>query len=69
MDSRDNVVPRYINHMRNKELVLRRIQTIQGRLRQLEFTISRENLEDRANLVKEIAELLNDLQSIVEREN
>ena len=69
MESRDNVVPRYINYMKNKELVLRRIQTIQGRLKQLEFTISRGNIEERVNLVNELTELLNDLQSIVEREN
>ena len=69
MESRDNVVPRYINYMKNKESVLRRIQTIQGRLKQLEFTISRGNIEERVNLVNELTELLNDLQSIVEREN
>jgi hypothetical protein len=55
--------------MKNKELILRRIQTLQGRLRQLDFVISRGNLEERANLLKEIFELINDLQSIVEREN
>ena len=55
--------------MRNKELVLRRIQTIQGRLKQLEFIINRGSSEERANALKELSELMNDLQSIVEREN
>lgn len=55
--------------MRNKELALRRIQTIQGRLKQLEFIINRGNSEERSNAIKEISELLNDLQSIIEREN
>lgn len=59
----------YINQMRNKELALRRLQTIQGRLKQLEFVINRGSSEERNNAVKELNELLNDLQSIIEREN
>lgn len=59
----------YINQMRNKELALRRIQTIQGRLKQLEFVINRGSSEERSDLVKELNELLNDLQGIIEREN
>ena len=59
----------YINQKRNKELVLRRIQTIQGRLKQLEFIINRGSSEERANALKELSELMNDLQSIIEREN
>ena len=59
----------YINQMRNKELALRRIQTIQGRLKQLEFVINRGSSEERSDLVKELNELLNDLQDIIEREN
>ena len=55
--------------MRNKQLVLRRIQTLQGRLKQLDFVINRGTSEERSILLKEINELLNDLQSIVEREN
>lgn len=55
--------------MRNKELALRRIQTIQGRLKQLEFIINRGGSEDRVNAIKELNELLGDLQSIIEREN
>jgi hypothetical protein len=59
----------YINQMRNKELALRRLQTIQGRLKQLEFVINRGSSEERTNALKELNELLNDLQSIIEREN
>ena len=55
--------------MKNKELVLRRIQTLQGRLRQLDFIISRGTPEERVNLLNEIFGLMNDIQSIVEREN
>ena len=59
----------YINQMRNKELALRRLETIQGRLKQLEFIINRGSSEERTNALKELNELLNDLQSIIEREN
>jgi hypothetical protein len=55
--------------MRNKELVLRRIQTIQGRLKQLEFIINRGSSEERVNSLRELNELITDLQSIIEREN
>lgn len=55
--------------MRNKELALRRIQTIQGRLKQLEFIINRGSSEERVNAIRELNELLSDLQSIIEREN
>jgi hypothetical protein len=55
--------------MRNKELALRRLETIQGRLKQLEFVINRGSSEERTNALKELNELLNDLQSIIEREN
>jgi hypothetical protein len=55
--------------MRNKELALRRIQTIQGRLKQLDFIVNRGSSEERVNALRELNELINDLQSIVEREN
>lgn len=55
--------------MRNKEMVLRRIQTLHGRLKQLEFVINRGSSEERVIIIKELHELLSDLQSIVEREN
>ena len=59
----------YINQMRNKELALRRIQTIQGSIKKLEFIINRGSSEERINALKDLNELLNDLQSIIEREN
>ena len=59
----------YINQMRNKELALRRLQTIQGRLKQLEFIINRGSSEERVNSLRELNELITDLQSIIEREN
>ena len=59
----------YINQMRNKELALRRLETIQGRLKQLDFIIHRGSSEERVNALKELNELMDDLQSIIEREN
>ena len=55
--------------MKNKELALRRIQTIQGSIKKLEFVINRGSSEERINALKNLNELLNDLQSIIEREN
>jgi hypothetical protein len=55
--------------MRNKELALRRLETIQGRLKQLEFIINRGSSEERVNFLRELNELITDLQSIIEREN
>lgn len=55
--------------MRNKELALRRIQSIQSRIKNLNFVINRGTSEDKNNALKELTELLNDLQSIIEREN
>jgi hypothetical protein len=55
--------------MRNKELALRRIQTIQARIRNLNFVINRGSSEEKTNALKELTELMIDLQSIIEREN
>ena len=55
--------------MRNKELVLRRIQTLNGRLKQLQQAWNFKNGEEIQNIINEMNELISDLQSIVEREN
>ena len=55
--------------MRNKELALRRIQSIQSKVKTLNLIINRGTNEERVNSLKELTELLNDLQSIVEIEN
>jgi hypothetical protein len=55
--------------MRNKELALRRIQNIQAKVKMLNMVINRGTNEERVNTMKELTELLNDLQNIVEREN
>jgi hypothetical protein len=54
--------------MNNRELTLRRIQTINGRLKQLKQAINFKNQEDINTNMLELTELLEDLQSIIERE-
>jgi hypothetical protein len=54
--------------MNNKELALRRIQTINGRLKQLKQAVNFNNAEDINTNTLELTELLEDLQSIIERE-
>lgn len=55
-------------YMNNKELALRRIQTINGRLKQLKQAVNFNNAEDINTNTLELTELLEDLQSIIERE-
>ena len=55
-------------YMNNKELALRRIQTINGRLKQLKQAVNFNNQEDINTNTLELTELLEDLQSIIERE-
>lgn len=57
------------NHMRNKELALRRVQTLQARLRVLRQTMGTGTKEEISDTMKQLHELLDDLQNIIEREN
>ena len=55
--------------MRNKELALRRIQTLEGKLKTLDLHIHRGgNNEQIMNTQKDIQELVDDLKSIIHRE-
>ena len=55
--------------MRNKELALRRIQSLQARLRTLRQTMNMGTKEEISDAMKQFHELLDDLQNIIEREN
>jgi hypothetical protein len=57
------------NHMRNKELALRRIQSLQARIKSLRQVLNIGTAEEKSNAMKYIHELLDDLQNIIEREN
>ena len=55
--------------MRNKELMLRRIQTLEGKLKTLDLHNHRGgNNEQIMNAQKDIQELVDDLKAIIERE-
>jgi hypothetical protein len=55
--------------MRNKELALRRIQSLQARFRTLKQIINIGTKEEISIATKQFHELLDDLQNIIEREN
>jgi hypothetical protein len=55
--------------MKNKELVLRRIQTLQGRLKQLKNAAGFQNVNEVNRILIEMDDLIEDLYSIISREN
>jgi hypothetical protein len=55
--------------MKNKELVLRRLESIDGKLKRMRNALNERNVEAARELLKEILELRDDTQAIVEREN
>lgn len=55
--------------MKNKELAIRRIQTLEGKLKTLDLHIHRGgNNEQIMNTQKDIQELVDDIKAIIERE-
>ena len=55
--------------MRNKELALRRIQTLDGKLKTLDLHIHRGGSNEQImNAQKDIQELVDDIKTIIERE-
>jgi predicted HNH restriction endonuclease len=55
--------------MKNKELVLRRLESIEGKLKRIRNALNERNVEAARELLKELFELQEDTQAIVEREN
>jgi hypothetical protein len=55
--------------MKNKELVLRRLESIEGKLKRMRNALNERNVEAARELLKELIELQEDTQAIVEREN
>jgi hypothetical protein len=55
--------------MKNKELVLRRLESIEGKLKRMRNALNERNIEAARELLKELFELQEDTQAIVEREN
>ena len=54
--------------MKNKELVLRRLESIEGKLKRMRNALNERNIEVSREILNEILELRDDTQSIVERE-
>ena len=55
--------------MKNKELVLRRMESIENRLKVLRNALNERDIEKAKLVLQEVLELREDAQSIVEREN
>ena len=55
--------------MKNKELVLRRLESLEGKLKRLRNALNERNVDAARQILQEALELRDDTQSIVEREN
>jgi len=55
--------------MKNKELVLRRLESIEGKLKRMRNALNERNVEAARQILQEVLELQEDTQAIVEREN
>jgi Tfp pilus assembly protein FimV len=54
--------------MKNKELVLRRMESLEGKLKRLRNALNERNIDDARQILQEVLELRDDTQSIIERE-
>lgn len=54
--------------MKNKELVLRRLESLEGKLKRMRNALNERNIETSRQILQEILELREDIQSIIERE-
>tara|TARA_R110000796_G_scaffold247906_1_gene373950 strand:+ start:345 stop:512 length:168 start_codon:yes stop_codon:yes gene_type:complete len=55
--------------MRNKELLLRRMQTLEGMLKKLRLALNGNDIIVGRKLVNELVEMKEEISSIIEREN
>jgi hypothetical protein len=55
--------------MKNKELVLRRLESLEGKLKRLRSALNERNVDAARQILQESLELREETQSIVEREN
>jgi Tfp pilus assembly protein FimV len=55
--------------MNNKELVLRRLESLESKLKRLRNVLNERNIDAAREILQEVLELRDDTQSIVEREN
>ena len=55
--------------MRNKDLVLRRMESLESKLKRMRNVLNERNVDAAREILQEILELRDDLQSMVERED
>jgi hypothetical protein len=55
--------------MRNKDLVLRRLESLESKLKRMRNALNERNVEVAHQILQEVLELRDDTQSIVERED
>tara|TARA_R110002167_G_scaffold81493_1_gene223172 strand:+ start:1391 stop:1558 length:168 start_codon:yes stop_codon:yes gene_type:complete len=55
--------------MKNKELLLRRMQTLEGMLKKLRLSLNENDTPRARQILNDILELRQDIESIIEREN
>jgi hypothetical protein len=55
--------------MRNKELLLRRMRTMDGLLRRLKLSMNENDIYKSQAILKEVFELQEDIDAIIERED
>jgi Tfp pilus assembly protein FimV len=55
--------------MKNKELLLRRVESLESKLKRMRNVLNERNVEAAREILQEILELRDDIQSIIERED
>jgi hypothetical protein len=55
--------------MRNKELLLRRVESLESKLKRMRNALNERNIDASREILQEVLELRDDIQSIVERED
>ena len=55
--------------MKNKELVLRRMESLESKMKRLRSALNERNVDTARQILQEVLELKDDTQAIVEREN
>lgn len=55
--------------MRNKELVLRRLESLDGKMKKMRNALNERNIDIARQILQELLEVREDLQAIIEREN
>jgi len=55
--------------MKNKELALRRLESLEGKMKRMRNSLNERDVETARQILQELLEIREDLQAIIEREN